>query len=447
MGQGDIPSPILWAAAFDTLLCALNFLNSNFSIRDLNYNSHESVDVCYADDLVSAVASLMELQAKADVVSAWCIIMGVKISHAKFRTFGMDWGTKKKVEGKLIIHTEGWTEVLVDVKSDGVLTHLGMVWNTDMKNKELWNGIAAKIEDLGWRIARTWVRAGDKLMAMKYKKLDEIYIRVLRKITKNMPGYPALPVMSGKRDGGLGIETPLMHAHKCKLRILMRGMSKGGLTSKHLENLLRIELEKTGMGGLPGQGVSICVNYGTAGYITSLVEWLDEIRLALHLPGLIYNSPNSMWIGVPNNGKRSRKLDGVQYRMKCEENVPANTGRETLVRTGQFWEVHGGLLEIMSVDGELIEARKWSGMGNRLRTDTEVTLVESETRTIPLETIQSVQKLARVVETSKKVRKITKKITNLMERKPVLCKPVPPSYTGNNLAFEGFEFDTIYNIH
>ena len=166
MGQGDIPSPILWAAAFDTLLCALNFLNSTFSIRDLNYNFHESIDVCYADDLVSAVASLMELQAKADVVSAWCIIMGVKISHAKFRTFGMDWGTKKKVEGKLIIHTEGWTEVLVDVKSDGVLTHLGMVWNTDMKNKELWNGIAAKIEDLGWRIARTWVRAGDKLMAM-----------------------------------------------------------------------------------------------------------------------------------------------------------------------------------------------------------------------------------------------------------------------------------------
>ena len=90
--------------------------------------------------------------------------MGVKVSHAKFRTFGMDWGTKKKIEGKLIIHVEGWTEVLVDIKSDGILTHLGMVWNTDMKNKELWNGIAAKIEDLGWRIARTWVRAGDKLL-------------------------------------------------------------------------------------------------------------------------------------------------------------------------------------------------------------------------------------------------------------------------------------------
>ncbi len=94
--------------------------------------------------------------------------MGVKNSHAKFKTFGMDWGTKKKVEGKLIIHTEGWTEVLVDVRSDGVLTHLGMIWNTDMNNKELWNEIVEKVQDLGWRIARTSVRPGDKMLAMNY---------------------------------------------------------------------------------------------------------------------------------------------------------------------------------------------------------------------------------------------------------------------------------------
>ena len=75
--------------------------------------------------------------------------MGVKISHAKFMTFGMQWGTKKKVTGKLIIHTEGWTEVLVDVRSDGVLTHLGVVWNTDYNNKELWKTIVDRIEDLG----------------------------------------------------------------------------------------------------------------------------------------------------------------------------------------------------------------------------------------------------------------------------------------------------------
>ncbi len=107
VGQGDIPSPLLWAAAFDTLLCALNFLNSNFANLDLGYNSHEAADVCYTDDLISAVTSLMDLQAKADIVSGWCIIMGVKVSHAKFRTFGMDWGTTRKMTDKLVIHTQG----------------------------------------------------------------------------------------------------------------------------------------------------------------------------------------------------------------------------------------------------------------------------------------------------------------------------------------------------
>ncbi len=158
----------------------------------------------------------MDLQAKADVVSAWCLIMGVKISHAKFRTFGMDWGTKKKVEGKLIIHTEGWTEVLVDVRSDGVLTHLGMIWNTDMNNKELWNGIVEKVQDMGWRIARTWVRPGDKMLAMdyclktnicyrlqfgiwdlkEYKKLDAIYMRIIRNIKK----YEGIPCPGNSRQ-------------------------------------------------------------------------------------------------------------------------------------------------------------------------------------------------------------------------------------------------------
>ena len=33
--------------------------------------------------------------------------MGVKVSHAKFRTFGMDWGTKRKINGKLVIDLGG----------------------------------------------------------------------------------------------------------------------------------------------------------------------------------------------------------------------------------------------------------------------------------------------------------------------------------------------------
>jgi hypothetical protein len=52
------------------------------------------------------------------------------------------------------------------------------------------------------------------------KKLDEIYLRVIRRITKNMTSYPGLALMADLKEGGLGIETPMLHAHKCKLKHL-----------------------------------------------------------------------------------------------------------------------------------------------------------------------------------------------------------------------------------
>ncbi len=104
-----------------------------------------------------------------------------------------------------------------------------------------------RVEDLGWRIAKSWVRAGDKAMAMsyclksdicyrlqfgiwslaKYKKVDEIYVRILRRITKNMKGFPGKALTGGKKQGGLGLETPTMHAHKRKLRIVLMGWTRG----------------------------------------------------------------------------------------------------------------------------------------------------------------------------------------------------------------------------
>ncbi len=80
--------------------------------------------------------------------------------------------------GKLIIHIEGWTEVLVNVRNDGVLTHLGMVWSTDMQNKDMWHQVASKAEEMGWKIARSWVRAGDKLLAMNYCLRADICYRL-----------------------------------------------------------------------------------------------------------------------------------------------------------------------------------------------------------------------------------------------------------------------------
>ena len=76
------------------------------------------------------------------------------------------------------------------------------------------------------------------LTLAKYKKVNEIYIRIMRIITKNMKGFPGKALVGAKKSDSLGIETPTMHAHKRKLRIVMMGLAKGGLTGAHIENLI-----------------------------------------------------------------------------------------------------------------------------------------------------------------------------------------------------------------
>ena len=48
VGQGDVPSPLLWVAAFDTLLTALGRVESGFKVQDLKGVTHMVRDVAYA---------------------------------------------------------------------------------------------------------------------------------------------------------------------------------------------------------------------------------------------------------------------------------------------------------------------------------------------------------------------------------------------------------------
>ena len=65
VGQGDIPSPLLWIAAFDIPLAALALVPSDFKTQDMACQASVCCDVAYADDLVSVVASPEVLQKKS----------------------------------------------------------------------------------------------------------------------------------------------------------------------------------------------------------------------------------------------------------------------------------------------------------------------------------------------------------------------------------------------
>ena len=238
MGQGDIPSPLLWVAAFDIALTALAMVHSGFKVLDLSSRAVEVSDIAYADDLVSVCASPIVLQEKADIMSAWCLTSGVKMNTSKLRTFGMSWGADRTTSEPLKIHGENWSEILVAINHDGFMTQLGVIWNMDLNNDKQFEALKDSIEDIGARICRYQGRTGDKVLALeyclraglayrmqfcvwgyeRYEELDKIYMKLVRRITRNMKNYPSKPIWALAVDGGLGIQSLLDFVHKCKLR-------------------------------------------------------------------------------------------------------------------------------------------------------------------------------------------------------------------------------------
>ncbi len=147
---------------------ALSATPSDFRTQDLACQASTVSDIAYADDLVSVVASPEILQAKADVMSAWCLLSNVKMNTSKFRTFGILGEAGRDSTEQLIIHGEQWEEIVVSINHDGLMTHLGVMWNMGINNEKQLESLKEKLEIIGSRILRHKGRVGDKLMALEY---------------------------------------------------------------------------------------------------------------------------------------------------------------------------------------------------------------------------------------------------------------------------------------
>jgi hypothetical protein len=246
VGQGDVPSPMLWVAVFDILLTALARIDSGFKVQDDEGMTTMVKDVAFADDLVSVTGTIEELQNKADVISGWCLMTGIKIATKKLRTFGIQWGVKKSVERHIVLTEGPGIRTTVEVKEDGIMTHLGVVWNMDTHNKKQWEDVRLVIERMGEIIMRGKGRTREKVIVLnyclkatvlyrmqyctwdlgKYKELDKVMNRVAKKITKNMKSFPNDLINVEKEDGGLGIRSLCDEANERKLKLLTDWIDK-----------------------------------------------------------------------------------------------------------------------------------------------------------------------------------------------------------------------------
>ena len=376
-GQGDVPSSILWVAAYDVPLVALAAVKSDFKIQDLNCNAIPANDVGYADDLVSLTATLACLQDKADVMSCWSLLSNVKMNTTKLRTFGILWGANREMDGSLIIHGEGWSSVLVEINHDGFLTHLGVIWNMDLEGDKQFESILETLEELGSRILRHVGRVGDKLLALeyclrsnivyrmqfcvwgldRYEAIDKAYTRIVKRITRNMVSFPSIPLWTLAADGGLGLQSVLDFSHKSKLRILLRNIEKTDNTGIAFQGLVARALRYAGVGGLPHnrQEIPSCLSHTT--WLTSLVQWLEKLGLIIVVQGPRPCNYFSQMIVTDPAGRIDRFERGIAL---VGEDSMSPTPHPIAIRAGQCWEVAGKVLEIVAFAGDYVECLEWS---------------------------------------------------------------------------------------
>ena len=126
-GQGDVSSPYTWVAVFDIVLAALDLEEEGtLMIEDAKNQAYKAPDVGYADDLVSNMGSLKGLQAKADLISACTMILGLSIAPHKLRVYRYDWARADppppEEQEFLIIHGWGWAPQQVPIQYGGEMT-------------------------------------------------------------------------------------------------------------------------------------------------------------------------------------------------------------------------------------------------------------------------------------------------------------------------------------
>ena len=129
-GQGDVTSPTCWLALFDILLLALHrdSVSSTTTrlVRGGGNSSYAAHETAYADDLHAGSYTIADIQRKADIVSAFCIIMGLQLSVGKLRRFV--WaatGGSNVTFPDMIIRGFNWTANPIPAQTEGCLTYLG----------------------------------------------------------------------------------------------------------------------------------------------------------------------------------------------------------------------------------------------------------------------------------------------------------------------------------
>ena len=305
-GQGDVTSPTCWLALFDILLLALHRDNlSRHTTRlvrrggNISYAAHETA---YADDMHAGSYTATDIQRKADIVSGFCVIMGLEISVTKLRRFV--WaatGSSASSCPDMTIRGLNWEATPIPVASQGCLTYLGGLYDLKRRDstalQEIKEVAVTHCAEVGATRASSVtkvacaslttvnkVRYKAKLTSASLDELrgvDKIFYKFHKSVSKNMAGFPCDLMYLPSTVGGVGISRFSDQVQMDKLGMLLQGIASGGDLAAAAEGLIHRASRHTDSAIPAGYAMQIHSKKRKRYWTRSVLEWLEEAHLTL----------------------------------------------------------------------------------------------------------------------------------------------------------------------
>ena len=318
-GQGGVEGPLSWNFVIDILLCALRDvkLNDHFYTRDAMGVNREARGRTFADDILSLLASHESLQRTADVVSAFSIMTGIRVSWHKFRCLHIQNSNAGRAicPSTLMVRTQHWDNVkYAPIASSGDLVHLGVVLDVALLNlTQLRKTMDHLIECSDLTMSKSssmeakYVHSSrSSLIQMVYyskymnwsphqwagleKRLNVFY----RRLTRNMSSYPSLMLNVQGIHGGLGLQNFLDLVNENKLRLVFMMMGHSVDTAHDISSIVGRSLHSA---GILCSAVTKCAVAESIDlveerwWITSLIQHLKLADVVIEKNGVDMNLP------------------------------------------------------------------------------------------------------------------------------------------------------------
>ena len=318
-GQGDVMSPTCWGAVFDILLTMLALDAEHQKgrwIKGTSNQSYRMTETAYADDLLSYAPTAAELQRKADIVSAFCVVMGLQLSTSKLRRFVMIHSGLDGEANATVVHHKHWMPESIAAQNDGTLEYLGGLRDVDGSSRtelEVMKDIAKKhcaeiqicaassATKIGIVDTSTYgkLRYKGKLMSTtltELQQVDKIVYKFHTKATKQMATFPYELMYLDASHGGGGLKRFSDLNSLDKLAELQRGLRRTDEIQGASQGLLQRVLRAKQLDLHENFRTRYDATRGTRHWLRSTLEWLGSNNLYLWRGGV---RPDANWLSSP----------------------------------------------------------------------------------------------------------------------------------------------------